>query len=198
MAHRRITENATKNRATSGQPMPTGLHIHRAGQHVTLSKALLVAGFLANIAMAFFSWQLSRTSQRAVDLANRPYIGLEGIGVHVDEDARRIDFNAMEKNFGTIPGGDFDLGWTVTSNGKTLPSDGAGTKPDTLFPGQGAVLAASMKGPYYQRILTGQDVIEFQVRATYTGPDGHYSDCVKARFVPEARAVENLGPCELT
>ena len=158
---------------------------------------LTIASLLANVAMAFFSWQLTTTSKHSVDLANRPYIGLDGIGVRVDQQARRIYFNAVGKNFGTVPGGDFTYAWTVTSNGRAIPGQGGGTKPDTLFPGQTAVLAASVRDPSYERVLTGEDVIEFQVRATYTGPGGRYSDCEKARFVPQAQAVESLGPCEL-
>ena len=60
--------------------------------------------------------------------------------------------------------------------------------PDTLFPGQTAVLAASVRDPAYDGVLSGKEVVEFWVTSRYTGPSGQYMECQRARFVPEYRS----------
>jgi hypothetical protein len=163
------------------------------------AKTAALIGLLSTIVLAYQivpSRQLARISERSADLTNRPYIGLSGIAVYVDPLRRTISFNAVAKNFGTTPGTQFDYEWVITSNGSRLQGKGGKTMSDTLFPGQTAVLVASVRDPAYDGVLTGKDVVEFQVTSRYTGPSGRYIECQRSRFVPEYRAVENRGPCE--
>ena len=137
-----------------------------------------------------------RASERSVELANRPYIGLDHIAVYIDEGRHTISFNAVTKNSGTISGTDFECHWSITINGVRISSSGGGSGPTTLLPGQIAVLVASVREPSYLRVLRGQDVVDFQVSSSYFGPTGRYTDCQRARFVPEYRAVEVLRRCQ--
>ena len=172
---------------------------HQSSCPFAWTKTATLLALLSTIALAYQivpSRQLARISERSAELTNRPYIGLSGIAVYIDPLRRTVSFNAVAKNFGTIPGTQFDYEWVVTSDGSRLQGNGGRTMPDTLFPGQTAVLAASVRDPADDGVLSGKEAVEFWVTSRYTGPSGQYMECQRARFVPEYRAVENLGPCE--
>lgn len=141
--------------------------------------------------------RLADTSQRVFTVSNRPYIGLADWYVSVRPDIQKMDFNAIVKNFGSVPGTDFTMDWDFFIDGVRRPHEPkVHDVPSTMFPGQDKRLIGTFVGPDYEAISSGKKTLDVIVYGSYRGPRGRYTFCGKSHYYPPAKTFFDLGSCQ--
>jgi hypothetical protein len=114
----------------------------------------------------------------------RPYVGVwNQTPIHNVKD-RIFTINFDIKNFGTIPATDFLADWRCTIDKHIIPaSSEIKQDPGTLFPGDYISKVAAARSRDYDLIVSGREILEFEVVANYKGPNHKYNYCGKFRYV---------------
>lgn len=152
--------------------------------------------------------ELVQNAQNTYSAVDRPYIGLNTISVVfarlndkgkiVLGSERSPDSFGMEvvgeiKNFGTVPGTNFDVNWRWLLNGKEIPhKKPIPAKKSMVFPNQSFGLHAQFEDSEYQAILAGA-ALTVEVRIRYDGPSGHYETCTRQQYDSGISAFADLG-----
>jgi len=178
-------------------------------QVLTLIAVIVYAGLTAR--QASLTRKIVEVSQKTYDASERPYVGVNHLTViYISHDktgdktsSMRIsqtygfDFTAEIKNFGPVPGTDFEATWKIFINdiynpGKPKIEDTA----SMLFPGEAVLLGASIRNDSYFRLINGSDVLNLEISIAYGGPAGRYHECERKQFSPDVGAFISLGECK--
>ena len=168
---------------------------------VTGSNVVIAFATVVNLGVSAGLWLSTRESvdvaRQVFEAANRPYVGLESVGIIDDADKKTLSLTGVVKNFGTVQAEKAEVKWELLLNRIVQPSEGVPSKPFTLFPGGKTHLAAQV-GPYiYEQVMKGQTTLMFILRASYNGPgDKTYQYCVNERYDPNFNAFMDLGDCD--
>jgi hypothetical protein len=137
---------------------------------------------------------------------SRPFVGLQAVLLsYMDKTGKYTDHSTKDsvgllvmariKNFGPIPGEHFTADWKVMIGG--TEKRGKAKIPDTpytLNPTQEVYLRAGVDQEFYQ-VMRGDKTLSLEITVAYDGPGGHYTECNKQQFSPEANGFYNLGNC---
>jgi hypothetical protein len=137
----------------------------------------------------------------------RPYIGVNSVAVQYyggdkpysqirTNDSNDMVFQAEIKNFGPVPGNDFDVNWKIyiseieTTGGIKIPST-----PSTLFPGQLVRMRGRVGSDNYGPLIRGEKVLTIEITIQYSRPGGYDKHCNKEQYSPELSEFFELGDC---
>jgi hypothetical protein len=176
-------------------------------QIITLISLFIVAGL--SFWQDVLTRRIANLTQRTYETSQRPYIGDEGINCQllttgkngepeVAKSADRTDgmnISASIKNFGPVPGSNFIASWRLFLNDVEQKTKRIPDTPRTLYPSQWVELRGGYQGDDYQRLKNGTTTLEIEVTVGYDGPTGHYSECMRHRYMRENGQFFNLGNC---
>jgi hypothetical protein len=149
-----------------------------------------------------------KVARDTFDAANRPYIGVNGIGVeflqHQVTNAGQISpvptaettalaFRVEIKNFGPVPGTNSKLTWRVFLDGIELPQTKVPDSRQTIFPGESVFLTGNTSEVDYAAVQSGGKTLAIDVWVDYFGPSGHYTECQRSQYRPQLAGFFNLG-----
>lgn len=164
--------------------------------------------FIAACALVGLLWYAS-ISKATYEAAERPYVGVNGFAVNYSPDkitdpkqvgpvptseTTRVAFRAEIKNFGPVPGTEFQPDWKAFLNGVEIISrPKIPDYPSIIFPSESVYLSGEIFGKDYSAVQAGEKTLTIQILIKYSGPSGTYKSCEKAQYVPDMSAVANLG-----
>lgn len=137
-------------------------------------------------------------ARTTLETANRPYVGLQGVGVVPDPDkGGGVSIVVNIKNFGTVPAYYFNATWEVSLSGDVLPPQTVPYNPSTLQPGDSVTLAGHIDGPTFAKVLNGERTLIIISRSSYKGPTNKdYQYCEKSQYHRNFSRFMNLGFCD--
>lgn len=129
--------------------------------------------------------------------ANRPFVGVNGIGV-VDTATKdapgNLIFRVEVKNFGPVSADNYRGESRVWLNGQEV-SGGLTVRegPITLFPGKALTRNAIAGTSNYEAIKSGRLKVVLEIKVDYDGPSKHYTYCERFEYNPAIVGFSNLG-----
>jgi hypothetical protein len=151
---------------------------------------------------------LARSSQKSADAATtasnsavasyettvRPYLSMAGITAKVDPKPVNLTFNAILKNYGTIPAQAVTYSWVVIVNGSPVPVSHVPDQPHALPPGETNILVGALGTAHAPPIVDGSQPLLIYTAYSYHWRDKQESGCEKFRYYPPAKGFFDLGP----
>jgi hypothetical protein len=154
----------------------------------------------------------NQRSADAAQAANRPYVGVEGVDTsYVDKDAKKDGtaivtatqtktsnqflFHARVKNYGPVPGTNFNVGWKVWLGGDEQKITGIPHAPQTIYPTEDVILSGKIGTADFPALMRGDKILVLKVTVVYDGPGGTYTECDTQQFAPANNGFLNLGKC---
>jgi hypothetical protein len=74
-----------------------------------------------------------------------------------------------------------------------IPSSSVPSKPATLFPGQTVYKQAAIPGPYFDLIMQGKSVLQYQMGITYSSHGKTYTYCDRQQYAEQQGDFMDLG-----
>jgi hypothetical protein len=167
-----------------------------------------VAAGLILLYTLFSGWQV-KIARDTFNAANRPYVGVGGVGVnHIGKNASgeivvsqtrtketvALNVTPQIKNFGLVPGTNFFGKWRVFIAGVEQPHWEIPNRPTTIFPTQTIYITGQVRPPEYPGVMSGEKVLAFEMTIEYDGPSSHYKECNRFQYDPPTNSFFNLGP----
>jgi hypothetical protein len=168
-------------------------------------------------AAGFSGWQghltskIVKISQKTFDTSQRPYIGASAIDTrYLSKDSKGviklsqepikdplgIDVRVEIKNFGPVPGSDFDAHWRWFFDDKEVFDKGRlPSTPSTLYPGQPTYLTGQVLNPEFGMLSRGTSKLVVEVTVNYDGPNGHFYECSRHQYSADINGFFGLGKC---
>lgn len=155
------------------------------------------------------SRDLEIIANKTFEAANRPYVGINGVGVnHIGKNASgdivvsqtrtketvALNVTPQIKNFGPVSGTNFRGNWRVFIAGVEQPHWNIPNRPTTIFPSQVIYITGQVRPPEYPGVMSGEKVLAFEMTIEYDGPSSHYRECNRFQYDPPTNSFFNLGP----
>ena len=120
------------------------------------STVVIASATVVNLFVSCGLWISTKDSvdvTRAIfETANRPYVGLQGVGIVPDSDkSGGVSIVETIRNFGTVPAYNFDATWEVSLGGEVLPGTRVPQNRSTLSPGNSVSLPGHLNGPTFNK-----------------------------------------------
>ena len=140
----------------------------------------------------------------------RPYVGVDSVGVLYGSldakgklttnnsyfaDATQLEIHADIKNFGPVPGTNFNSEWAFFIDDQRWDATKLPEFGKIIFPNQAVRLMGGITGALFQKVVRDQAKVEIEVRISYDGPSEHYDYCTLRRFLAPPGQFMDLGKC---
>ena len=150
----------------------------------------------------------NKINRATYEAADRPYIGVSGISIFYapanatspdqvsqspQKDTKIMPIRVEIKNFGPVPGTDFDSTLRGFLNGVEIKGSVVPHRAATIFPGQIIGMPATVGSRDYPLIRSGKKKFEIEVTVEYNRPTGHEKYCERDQYIPDLRSFISLG-----
>jgi hypothetical protein len=177
----------------------------------TIAAAVLVFAYtVASFWQVCETRRLVKTAHDTFDLTNRAYVGIDSaVPMYYRDNGNNegrpqpegrtletvtMRFQVNIKNFGTVPGFDFDARWDPRINGKALITDQPLLhRQNTIFPGQNLSFTYTLGTRQYQAIASGMGTLQTNVWIEYSSAGHRYSNCDREQYNFDGGSFMDLG-----